>query len=873
MPGAGTPGAHGVGAPVRWIVAGGLTLIGLAHLGLFAPLPPLWREVAAMLILLTPGALAALAVAGAAADSGERALLGLAGGVAVAALLMLALHALPGPLAWWAPMLAADLLALAGAYALWHRRTALSMPPPALRPTRWLLLPLLLAVSLRLVGLGNAEHQGDEAYALMLAMGVAHGREEILLVHMKGPVEALLPAGILTMTGTLSETGARLPFALAGVGLVLGVWALAGRLIGGQRGDLVGLIAAVAVAADGLLVAFGRIVQYQTVVMLLAAAALLLAWRFAGLGSLFSGGTQPGLPNVRPAAPDQGGMLLAAAALCAAVAVLAHYDGAYVAPALAWLSLAGGIRRGWRRPLDWLRGLGPAVGLGLVLSLSFYVPFVRHEHFARTLGHLATRSGQGALPTLFNNLPDYAVLLSVYNTRYLVFAAGLSLLASLVWLLLVGFGVLHWPVPPFASTPRQAHRAGQARLGVALALLLGLGGLLTVTALPAGSHGGNLASLLLVPPLLGLALAPRLAPGLRLLVLWLVPALLAHALLLADPRTHFYTMHTPGWLLIALGLVILLEQWPRLRPLVAGGTIGLLSLSLAYTGLVMLRPWPEYERAYPATLLPFFTPLSGTSLPDDGIFGFPQRDGWKAAALLFAQGQLRGTFDTNQELFTPGWYLRGQFKCIGDPDYFLTATNARPLFIPPDYHYAGSVTVEEIEALEIYSRLPVPDPPQQFAVEDIAATYAAMPVPNFPLRRLLSGVVPQHTVDVAWRDGFSLRGFDLDRITLGPSDPAFVTLYWRAEQPLSATSMPVVLVQDAQGREVAELEPFCSGMPAATWYANYANETPFRLLPGMLPPGDYTLLVGVRVAPGGAWLPLRDGSSLTRLATIQVHSQ
>ena len=850
--------AHGSDVSVR-IALGCSGIEIMLHLALLLPLPSLWGQLAALLLLLAPGALLALALFGAEADAAERGFLALAGAVGVLPPLLLALHALPGPLPGWLVLVVADALGLGAGWALWRgsvvsgqwsavsgRRAVIGgqwsvvsgqwaegggQTSKAARPHRWLVLPLALALATRLWGLGVAEFQGDEAYALMLAKGVVHGQAEILLVHMKGPVEALLPTGGLAVTGTTSELAARLPFALAGVGLVLGVWALAGRLLGGRRGDVMGWVAAMGVACDGLLVAFGRMVQYQTVVLLLAAAALWLTWRF------YAGGAAR--------------RYLAAAAFCAAVAVLAHYDGAYIAPALAWLVVAGGLRRGWRLRA-WAANLALPLAVGLGLTLSFYVPFVLHEHFRQTLSHLETRSGQGGGPAaLFNNLAGYAVMLSVYTTRYAAAAMGLALLATLAALLALFL------------RPRV--------VGWALAGLLVAGALLatlTPTVLASGP-GVSWAGWLLIPPLLALALAPRLPVALRALVLWLAGPLVAHTFLIADPRTHFYTTHAAGWLLVAWGVATLVERLPRLRPALATVGAALLTLSLTYTGLVFLRPWPEFERAYPATLLPFFAPPGG-KLPDDGLFAFPHRDGWKTVAALFQQGVLRGTMDSNQELFATGWYLRGQFKCLREPDYFLTANGATPLFIPPGYALFGTVMVDGVRATDIYSREPVAGPPQVFEAADYAAAFDAAPVPNFPLRQLLSGVVPQVRLETPWRAGFALRGFDLDRAALGPADPAFVTLYWRAAQDLPATLAPAVLVRDAAGRTVAEAAPFCSGTPPEAWHQIYANSTPFRLAPGALPPGRYTLVAGVRDLATGVWLPLASGAAQVELGALTV---
>jgi len=827
-------GRSGAPTTARVIALGAVAALGLAHAALLPGLPSLWQQTGALLILLGPGALAALALLWDEADSAERAFAAVAGGLGVAALLMLALHALPGAPPWWLPLLAADTLSAAGLAALLARRGPLA-PPQRARPQRWLALPLLLGGALRLWGLGTSQFQGDEAYAMLLANGVARGLDEVLLVHLKGPVEALLPAGPLAITGTIAEASARLPFALAGVGLILAAWALAGRLIGGRAGDVAGFAAALAVAADGLLLAFGRIVQYQMMVALMSAAALWLCWRF------YEGAAAR--------------RTLPAAALCAAVAVLAHYDGIYVAPAMGWLVLAGGWRRRWR-PAAWLAGVGSAVAVGLILSLSFYLPFVRHEHFASTVYHLETRSGQAGGVIFYNNLPGYAALLSVYATRYVATFAALALLGALAALLAAYL------------RPRP--------LGAVLALWLAAGGpvaLLTARALSLGPDA-SLAIWLVAPPLAALCLAPRLPAGLRALALWLAAALTAHAFLIADPRTHFYTAHLAGWLLVGWGVARL---WAlaegrgsgALRPTIAVAGGAALTLGLAYTGMVVLRPWPEYERAYPATLLPFYTPPGGETLPDDGLFGFPARDGWKAAAQLFATGELRGAIDTNQKIFTAGWYMRGQFRCQRDPDYFLTATGATPLYIPPGYSLAVAVTVDGVEALRIYSRAPVAGPPRVVDAA-AAAAYDAAPVPSFPLRRLLTGVVPQTTLEAAWRDGFALRGFDLDRAELGPGEISFLTLYWRASAYLPPTLEPAVQVRDGAGRVVGEAEPFCNPVSPDDWRRTYVSDTPFRLAADGLAPGVYTLHAGVRDRASGAWATLQDGGELLELTTIRV---
>ncbi|MEI7771545.1 MAG: glycosyltransferase family 39 protein, partial [Chloroflexales bacterium] len=698
---------------------------------------------------------------------------------------------------------------------------------------RWLIPALLIAAGLRLPLLGAAELQGDEAYVLMLARGIRYGQPDILFVHMKGPVEALLPAGPLVITGVVTEWAARLPFAVAGLALIVGVWALAGRLIGGRAGGAAGLVAACALAVDGFLIAFSRIVQYQSVIMLLTVAAVWLCWRF------YEGAERPR-------------RYLLGAAFCVGVATLAHYDGALSAPALAWLVVVGGRRRGWSAR-QWAAELAGPVALGLLLTLSFYLPFVLHEHFARTLDHLETRSGQGgAGPALYNSLIGYAELAGFYSFPAAIVSAGLALLGGLAsWLAIY-------------LRPRA--------LGLALAALLAGGGLIAALApqIFAIGDGRSLAVLAIAPPIIGLALAPRLPAGMRALVIWFATPFIVMAFLFADPRTHFYTMHLPGALLAGLAVARLyaaLRRAPWLRAALAAGGAALLIAALPYAYLIFLRQRPEYQRRYPDTRAAIYRPLTGDTLADDGYFGFPQQDGWKAVAALFQRGELRGTVDSNQELFTSGWYLRGQFMCAVKPDYYVVSENTRPYYIPPGYQEYGAVTVSGERTLTIFSRAPVAGPPRILDAANYTADYDSSPVPDFPLRRLLSGVVPQRASDAAWRAGFSLRGYDLDRSQLGPGDVAFLTFYWRATRPQPAGYVPVLQIRNAAGVVVTEATGICSRMPSEVWATNYVNDAPFLIRADDLPPGEYRLAVAMRDG-AGTLLPLDDGATARDLGVI-----
>lgn len=393
-----------------------LTALAAAHLVLWSPVPAAGRGNAALAILWAPGWLIARALTRGEADPAARLLLGVCGALALQVVLLLAGALVPGGLAPWAVVLACDLLALLGAWRLARGRaggvdSSCGAGAPWGRPRLGVLLALilLLAAGLRLPAIGGAELHDDEASVFIAAARLVQGERDVLLTQLKGPAQVLLPAGPLLLTGQQTELAARLPFALAGLGVVLGGFVLVRSLAGSAAG---GLVAALILALDGFMIAFSRIVQYQSVVVVLAMGALWCAWHFA-----------------EGEAGRRGH--LAAAALLLAVALLGHYDAVFAAPALAWLVFSGGRRRGWR-PGQWAAHLAlPALAAGGLLA-SFYVPFALHPHFAEAVAHLSERTGQsrGGL-ALYNNLASTYGLLSFYNLAAAVQLVGAVLVGGL----------------------------------------------------------------------------------------------------------------------------------------------------------------------------------------------------------------------------------------------------------------------------------------------------------------------------------------------------------------------------------------------------------------------------------------------------------
>jgi 4-amino-4-deoxy-L-arabinose transferase-like glycosyltransferase len=838
-----------IAAAGKSLPAGVAALAGvwlLAHAALALPLATALHGTATWIIVLLPGALLAWLLSGGTREPLLLLFLGLCGGIALAALLMLVLHILPGTPPWWALLLVCDVL------TLWHgwllrRATPTDIthaPEPTPRRAQWaLLMILLLAAGLRLPFLGSAEFQGDEARAMLIAMKVQQGQDDILLFHRKGPVEVLLPAAPLVLTGTVDEWGARLPFALAGIGTVLGSYLLARHLFGTNQGTYIGLLAALLVASEGFLLAFSRIVQYQSVLIFLGAGALLCGWRF------YTGAAHPQR------------WLLGAAAL-AAVGLLAHYDGVYVLPPLAFLTLAGGGQY-WQTRGAWLRGLAPSVLLGAVLLISFYLPFFTHDQFGGTIAYLTERvNAEHVRRLLFNNLPGHYEHVTFYNTIPYTIALVVVLAGA----------VAAWLV-------RYLRGAGWL-----LAVLWLAGSALLVVAPHWFILGERLnwAILALGVPLAALAAAPATPAALRVLLLWFAVPFAAHAFIIADPRTHFYTMNTAAALLVALAL-IQLAGWRRRGvqvPLAAAGAL-LLLIQVPYLHLAFLQQVPEFQRSFPLARPAIYRDLASDRVPWEGIFGFPHRDGWKVAGELYTRGMLEGTYHSNQRDRTSIWYTRGAARCAPDPDYFLLATwdgadLSENLLVEEraaDYTLAACVLVDGMRMMNIHTQEPLPTLAgrEVLDLDTYATAFDAHPVPDFPIQQALNVVVPQYELNAVWQDGFRLTGYDLKERRVAAGQRANLTLYWQLDNIPTSSYRGTIEVRDANGILVSHAEPICHSPETDSWGRYVTNSTMFALnTEDALEPGTYTLHARLLHADTNAPLALTDGTTGVQLGSFIV---
>lgn len=552
-------------------------------------------------------------------------------------------------------------------------------------------LVIALAALFRFVNLGYSEFQGDEARAVMMAHEMVRTRSpEILLQHKKGPLEIVLPAATLRW-GDLRESTARLPFAIAGFLGVLAILALGTRLWGFRAG----FAAAVALAIDGYLIAFSRIVQYQSLVFLFSVLAVWCAWRF-----------------YRRAADGDRALLIAA--LCIGFGTWAHYEMVFAAPPVAWLALARGREEKWGAR-EWLRRLLPPAFVAAAVVALFYVPFVRNPQFAETRQYILERR-VGSPP--FYMLGDFFQRASFYNASYTVVLMATALVAALAARLRGAWG-----------------RAGTALGAVwllAFAVLIARPELFAIGPADAEPRR-SLAILVFLPVFLALFVAPRIDAPWRAILLWLAGPFFAASFLVQKPHTHFYTM-LPAWALLAgwgadRGLAWLEARRDRGQRAVgaiarAAPSAGALILALLalYPYTVFVSHDPEYKRVYPDARLPGYWMPFGDDPPRGGYFGFPYRAGWNTVRVLFESGRLSGDYDSNEESLITNWYTSGAPRCArgvdgAGPRYYLVAWRPQdaediPLdMIERDYHLNAVITVNGQEKLRVWDREPVAGAP------------------------------------------------------------------------------------------------------------------------------------------------------------------
>lgn len=821
----------------------------LAHALLWLAPWPLVQAIAALLIAtVLPGVVlveALLMRDPARPDPLVRGLLALGAGFGCTTVVMLLLSYIPGPLSGWQALVAFDggVVVGCGWVAVGGRVSSVECQVSS-REGRtsggtdfWPVLIFLLVLTLvggflRVGNLGYAEFQGDEVRATLRAAAVLQGYDDVLWLHRKGPVEILVPTAIYALTGELTEAGARLPFAVANVAGLLAIFALGRRLFGA----VAGATAALLLALDGYFIAFARIVQYQSIVFLTVVLAVFILHRLTGAAEKTD--EQRGTARY-----------LVLAALLVGTGLLAHYEAALVLFPALYLLWRVGRDTGWGALL---RGLFPALLVGGGVLALFYVPFVLHPNFGDTFRYLSEGRIGGQFP--YNNLADFAQRTTLYSTTYYF--------ALLIGLALLGVSGLYW-----RGLPPPARRMAIALLlaGTALTLWMPDWGLVGATDWTVAFFGLAL--------LMAIAL-PRTTPDERTVLLWWGGPLLLALFFTADPRTHVYTAFM-GWTLFCGSVVQWWWQWAadsRYRRAVAwAGATAALALTLlfgsyaywyfVYHDVEILRTWD--------TNRPAGFPVAYEMPSEEGIFGFPLQNGWKAIGALYDDGTLSGAYLTNAKPHTVNWYTRSVQECARDHRYFFFVDDVNlheraqrqelRASLQSEYALLGTVQVNGQPRMEVYARDAAnagndASTPQTWPFAELADHFdRQLAGPDFPIAApvvepSVDASVPNR-VNVRFGESVRLVGYDLRRDGVQPGDSVELTLYWQSLAPLDADYNVFTQIVDLNSNRMMgqrDGQPGCDGRPTSGWQPGelIVDTYSIPVFPDAAP-GTYPLLVGM----------------------------
>jgi 4-amino-4-deoxy-L-arabinose transferase-like glycosyltransferase len=720
-------------------------------------------------------------------------------------------------------------------------------PPPLIWPDRRtslvLLAVLFAAAILRLTMLGYAEFHEDEVEVVSLAARAIKGEGYAVFLHRKGPLQMLLPLASWLLAGRITEGAVRLPFAIASLlGVVATTW-LAYRIAGRPAA----LAAGVLIAINGYLVAFGRMVQYQSLVFLLASVAFVCLWQAARSGDRY---------------------LIVPAALCTATSLLAHFDALVFVPVtgcLVWWI--------WRRWPHTRLAIGLGVGAASVVCLSFYVPYLLDAQFAHTAGYLLeNRVGSGGL---YNNLGLLWSLDSSYASRfYQPLLVGLVGAAAVACLVASGRrGVWLMAVMGAAGTAMGIVQPGSLDIaGVSLAIvpwLMLVGGV--VWALHEGRSHGR-------PGLLARQ------EGLEAIVLWWAVPAAAYLFLVGDPRTHLYVVYPAAAVLAGSGAEVLWRALVRLRPaIVMVGAIAA-ALIVAYQVVIFLLTETDLSAVRSGWKESVAGHLYGRLPGPHSYFGYPSRTGWKAVGALMARGVLPDDFrSVGIEFSVPVWYaFETPRSCYEDAALYLLAVPVDGMVSTPQsldvarYARVGTVTSEGRQRLELWQKDAPTVEPVAYDLAELAPVFDALATPD------RFGRLEENTIamgrrfgDVATLLGFRLTPSAAHGGVLLPGKEIGVRLTWLSLRSTETSYRAFVHLGEDPVWAQQDEDPACR-LPMPLWRAGQRTLGQFRLsIPATIPPGPYPLTVGLYDPATMQRLPVtdEDGQSLgdaVLLATVQV---
>lgn len=225
------------------------------------------------------------------------------------------------------------------------------------------ILIVLLMLPLRLISLGYSEYICDESVALnYLKTNQEFYSWDFLLSQHKGPMQYIIAGLIFIFTGDVfNEVAFRIPFALINVFSILVLYLF---LINITKNTLMSLFVSLIFGVNGLIVAFGRIFQYQSLNIL-----------FSILSLYFFSNIQKDTTKKDENKIIKNSVL---GSLFFCLSILAHWDAIFILPYVLFVVLKDVIfKKDFSARFRWKFVLFNAVVL-LALVVFYLYPYLMH---------------------------------------------------------------------------------------------------------------------------------------------------------------------------------------------------------------------------------------------------------------------------------------------------------------------------------------------------------------------------------------------------------------------------------------------------------------------------------------------------------------
>lgn len=463
-----------------------------------------------------------------------------------------------------------------------------------------LLFILTISIFFRLANLGYSNFQGDEVSAQNFLFG-EQPLKDFLLTRGIPPGQYLVS---LVANNVFQNTDphfrVRLPFSLAGIGVLIFIFIL-------QKEK--SIIALTLCGLSGLLIAFSRIVQYQSFIMLFGIANIFLINKYT---------------------EEKRDVYIFGASIISAVAILFHYDSlSYIIPISLFLLLNKDFK-----------GLFKYIVPIILMSSFFYIPFISRAEFLKTWGYLTKKRISSNLS--YDALKYSTLILSIYHSRE--------------YLVVLGASILLYVITKMKTSSKTE------RLLITTNVIL----ILARTLLGVRNNFLMYSSVVAFITYILIYIKDRFnTKDFILTELWFFISFLFYGLVFQMPLTHIYTFLLP--------LFIVISQTLHKNRVLTISLILLTISSISFNYQAFLNTESEYPWQTKNYLFGSMPKAISEGKKISGIFGFPYYRDWqeieRVGKDLKKQGKIN--YYSNEKYRISKYYLQGIRWDSEYPDYYI----------------------------------------------------------------------------------------------------------------------------------------------------------------------------------------------------------